>query len=153
MHSVDGVFFVETLVVFAHVHAENDRRHVFEAMNPFLPLRPLASDVKQLEIEVFEGERNLRQRARKTVVAPGCIKEAFFISSVSAWDTHFHDAGRFDSRMQNVLFRRQVIFAPDPVQFVEEILGAIEYLKLVRSAKGKFLVCIIIDHLQGRKGE
>ena len=68
MHSVDGVFFVETLVVLAHVHAEDDRRHVLEAVNPLLPLRSLAADVEQLEVEVFEGKRDLRARGQESEV-------------------------------------------------------------------------------------
>ena len=38
---------VKNLVVFGHGHAENDGRHIFKAMNPFLTLGTLTSHIKQ----------------------------------------------------------------------------------------------------------
>ncbi len=39
--------FVQDLVVLGHGDAEDDGGYVLEAVNPLLPLRPLASHVKQ----------------------------------------------------------------------------------------------------------
>lgn len=38
---------VQHLIIFGHSNTEYDRGHVFEAVNPFLSLRPLAADVEQ----------------------------------------------------------------------------------------------------------
>jgi len=42
-----GLVFVQNLVVLAHRYAEDDRRHVLEAVDPLLTLRSLTSDVEQ----------------------------------------------------------------------------------------------------------
>jgi hypothetical protein len=39
-------FFEQNLVVFAKSHAKYDGRHVFEAMDPFLPFTSLAAYVE-----------------------------------------------------------------------------------------------------------
>lgn len=44
-----GFIFVQHLIVFGHGHAKDDGRHVFEAMDPLLPLGALASNVEQPE--------------------------------------------------------------------------------------------------------
>ncbi len=71
---------MEDLIVFRHGDAEDDGRHVLETVDPLLPLGPLPTDIKQLEIEVLEGEVDL------------------------------DDARRFHSRPQDVLLRRLIVF-------------------------------------------
>jgi hypothetical protein len=39
-------FFEQNLVVFAESYAEDDRRHVLEAMNPFFPFASLTANIK-----------------------------------------------------------------------------------------------------------
>lgn len=41
------LIFMEHLVVATQSNAEDDGRHVFEAVDPFLPLWPLTSHIKQ----------------------------------------------------------------------------------------------------------
>ena len=45
--SYRGLVLVEDLVVLGHGDAEDDGRHVLEAVDPLLPLRPLTPHVKQ----------------------------------------------------------------------------------------------------------
>ena len=47
LFSYRGLVLVEDLVVLGHGDAEDDGRHVLEAVDPLLPLRPLPSHVKQ----------------------------------------------------------------------------------------------------------
>jgi hypothetical protein len=39
--------FVQHLIVLGHGDTENDRRYIFEAVDPLLSFRPLTSHVKQ----------------------------------------------------------------------------------------------------------
>ena len=54
---------VQNLIVFAHRDAEDDRRHILEAMNPLFTLRPLTAHVEQPEICNSNMARNTRVRA------------------------------------------------------------------------------------------
>ena len=47
LHAVRRLVLVQHLVVLAHRHAEDDRRHVLEAVDPLLTLRPLSSHVEE----------------------------------------------------------------------------------------------------------
>jgi hypothetical protein len=39
-------FLEKHLVIFAQSYTEDNRSHIFEAMDPFLALAPLSTDVK-----------------------------------------------------------------------------------------------------------
>ena len=55
------LIFVQDLIVLGHGDTENDRRYVFEAVDPFLSFRPLTShieqSVKQLQITKCEPRK------------------------------------------------------------------------------------------------
>jgi len=57
VHSVHGFVFEQSLVVFAEGQAKDDRPDSFEAVDPFLPLRPLAADVDEPK-RVFADIKN-----------------------------------------------------------------------------------------------
>lgn len=44
-----GLVFMEHLVVSTQSHTEDNGGHVLKAVDPFLPLRPLTSHIKQPE--------------------------------------------------------------------------------------------------------
>ena len=81
---------MQHLVVLGHGHAEDDGRHVLEAVDPLLALGALAAHVEQLEVEVLEGE------------------------------VHLHDARGLDARAQDVLLGRHVLLLAQAVQVVQE---------------------------------
>lgn len=54
-----GFVFVKDLIVLGHGHAKYDRRHVFEAMDPFFSFRSLTADVKQSIIFRYEFKLRL----------------------------------------------------------------------------------------------
>ena len=56
VHAVGWLVLVQHLVVLGQSHAEYDRCHVLETMNPLFALGPLAADVKQTEVEIFKRE-------------------------------------------------------------------------------------------------
>ena len=39
--------FVKNLIIFTQRNTEDDRRHIFKTMDPFLAFRPLATNIKQ----------------------------------------------------------------------------------------------------------
>merc|ERR1712241_1233054 len=65
--------------------------YILKTMNPLLSLRPLATNIKQFEIQVFKREMNL------------------------------DDAGCLDSCSQNILLRWLIILCSKSVQIVKEI--------------------------------
>ena len=90
------------LIVFTECHDEDNRRDIFEAMNPFLSFRSLSSDVEDPKVEIFEGEIDL------------------------------DDARRLHSCSKNILCTRQILRRADLVEFIEEIFGRIVQLIFVR---------------------
>lgn len=42
-----GLIFMQHLVIPTQCHTEDNGRHVLKAVDPFLPLRPLTSHIKQ----------------------------------------------------------------------------------------------------------
>ena len=82
--------FVQQLVILGHGNAEQDSRHAFKAVDPLLSLGSLATHVQDQEIEAFARE------------------------------AHFHDSRRLDSRPEDVLLRRQVVFLSQASQAVKE---------------------------------
>lgn len=59
VHSVGRLVLVEHLVVLAQRHAEDDRRHVLETVDPFFALGPLPAHVEQPKVEILEREVDL----------------------------------------------------------------------------------------------
>lgn len=51
-----AAFFEKHLVVLTQSHAEDNRCDIFETVNPFLPLTPLASNVEHAEHKPLVGE-------------------------------------------------------------------------------------------------
>jgi hypothetical protein len=49
---------VQDLIVLGHGDAENDRRYVFEAVDPFLSFRPLTSHIEQsvTQLQITKSE-------------------------------------------------------------------------------------------------
>ena len=80
-----SLVLMQHLVVLRHGDAEDDGGDIFETMDPLFPLRSLASNVEQLEVEVLEGEVDL------------------------------DDAGRLDSRPQDVLLCWLVVLGSESV--------------------------------------
>ena len=76
---------MQHLVVLRHGDAEDDGGDILETMDPLFSLRSLASNVEELEVEVLEGEVDL------------------------------DDAGRLDSRPQDVLLCWLVVLGSESV--------------------------------------
>ena len=79
LHPVHGLVFEEKLVVFRNSDQEEYRGHILEAMNPFLPLGPLSTNIKHAVGEIADNECG------------------------------FGDAGGLDTRSENVLVVRDVV--------------------------------------------
>ena len=80
-----SLVLMQHLVVLRHGDAEDDGGDIFETMDPLFPLRSLASNVEELEVEVLEGEVDL------------------------------DDAGRLDPRPQDVLLCWLVVLGSESV--------------------------------------
>ena len=76
---------MQHLVVLRHGDAEDDGGDILETMDPLFSLRSLPSHVEELEVEVLEGEVDL------------------------------DDAGRLDSRPQDVLLCWLVVLGSESV--------------------------------------
>jgi hypothetical protein len=73
---------VKHLIVLRHGHAKDDGRHVLEAMDPFLPLGALATDVEQSKrIKIKENEskwrQNLTSRLFRSIISATHLKLRF----------------------------------------------------------------------------
>ena len=80
-----SLVLMQHLVVLRHGDAEDDGGDILETMDPLFSLRSLASNVEELEVEVLEGEVDL------------------------------DDAGRLDSRPQDVLLCWLVVLGSESV--------------------------------------
>ena len=62
---------MKNLVIFTHRYTEDDRRHIFEAVDPLFTFRPLTSDVEQPETaaskNTLKPNAHLRRRRDSTV--------------------------------------------------------------------------------------
>lgn len=121
LHTVRGLVLVQHLVVFAHGHAEDDCRHILEAVNPFLPLRPLPAHVEKLEVEVLEGEVDL------------------------------HNTGGLHSSAEDVLLSGLIVPRAQPVQVVQEIFGGVVELVLVTPPEAQLHPVVAPEALHGHQ--
>jgi hypothetical protein len=64
LHAVHALIFVKHLVVLAKRDQEHQRRHVFEAVDPLLTLRPLPTHVKELVRQLAHTEVGLCDTSR-----------------------------------------------------------------------------------------
>lgn len=60
LHTVDSLVFEQQLVVLGNSDEEQNGRHILEAVNPLLTLRPLATDVEHAVSEVTNDKGRLR---------------------------------------------------------------------------------------------
>ena len=56
LHAVDALVLIEHLVVLAQSNQEDQCSDVFEAMDPFLSLRPLTANIKEAVGELSDAE-------------------------------------------------------------------------------------------------
>ncbi len=89
MHTVDRLIFEQKLVVFGDGDKEENGGNVLEAVDPLLPFGPLAADVEHAVGQIANDEGG------------------------------FSDTGRLDTRAENVLIVRDVVWCGDAIDGVE----------------------------------
>lgn len=101
LHTVDRFVFEEQLVIFGDGYQEENRRHIFEAVNPLLTLRPLTTDIEHPVGQVANNERR------------------------------FRDTGGLDTRTKDILVGREIVRLGNAVDGIEVTDGGVVLIRLI----------------------
>lgn len=89
LHTVDRLIFEKQLIVFGDGNQEENRSHVFEAVNPFLPFGSLTTNIKHPVSQIADDERG------------------------------FRDTGGLDTRAENILVGGEIVGLGDALNSIE----------------------------------